>query len=193
MVKMHNSILVLKDIEEKFPKKSYLPSNLIPSMSNRIYGTDGISIKSIDKEVHMLMEEELKHEHERKVLTFSELYSGTPFLTFLDVLKKEKQIKTATKMSLKQLEAKRKEKLIVLPGQIDYGSHDVDPRFDKLNNKGSANMITNNESLFDMYETSVEKRIIKTEFQKGIEDMLESDHRKFKAERKKQTIEEGDV
>lgn len=128
-----------------------------------------------------------------KCLRFLNFTQVRLFLTFLDVLKKEKQIKTATKMSLKQLEAKRKEKLIVLPGQIDYGSHDVDPRFDKLNNKGSANMITNNESLFDMYETSVEKRIIKTEFQKGIEDMLESDHRKFKAERKKQTIEEGDV
>ena len=83
MVKMHNSILVLKDIEEKYPKKSYLPNNLIPSMSNRIYGTDGISIKSIDKEVHMLLEEEQKHEDKRKVLTFSELYSGMHFsLTF---------------------------------------------------------------------------------------------------------------
>ena len=79
MVKMHNSILVLKHIEEKFPRKRYLPIDLIPSMSNREYGTDKISIKSIDKEVHMLLEEELKHEHERKVLTFSELYTGMNF------------------------------------------------------------------------------------------------------------------
>lgn len=96
-------------------------------------------------------------------------------------------------MSLKQLEAKRKEKLIVQSDQITYESHDVDPRFDKLNNKGAANMITNNESLVDMYETSIEKRIIKTQFQKGMEDMLESDHRRFKAERKKQEVEQEEI
>ena len=82
MVKLHNSILVLKDIEEKFSKRSYLPSNLIPSMSNRVYGNDQIAIKSVDREVHLLLEEELKHEHERKVLTFSELYSGKYIIAY---------------------------------------------------------------------------------------------------------------
>ena len=96
-------------------------------------------------------------------------------------------------MSLKQLEAKKKEKLIIVPGQITYESHDTDMRFEKINNKGNANMITNNESLFDMYETSIEKKIVRTEFQKGMDEKLESDHKKYTLERKRLAVEQEEA
>lgn len=114
----------------------------------------------------------LAKEHRDRVKTFSELFE--------DIKVQEKECKTMQKMTLKQLEAKKKERLLINPEGNNYSKpvRIQTEKYDKLK-------IIDNTSIFELYEASLNPKIKLSDHGRQWEEMLETDFKLMKANRAK--------
>ena len=171
-VKLYNSVAVLKDIESLNKKCKYLENNIEVLIKSSSFDESVFAIKQMDEAEKQMYLQQWSKEHRDRVKTFAELFDDIKIL--------EKQFKNTTKMSLKQLEAKKKEWLT--------NSSELN-LFAKLNNNQDEKYdnfkVMEGSKLFEIYESAANPKIKLTETGREWEEMFDTDLRNMKTEKLK--------
>lgn len=178
-IKLYNSVAVLKDIENMNKRCKYLDHNIDVLVKNPSFDGNVFAIKQMNDEQKQIYQQQINKEHRDRVKTFAELFDDIKVL--------EKQFKNTTKMSLKQLEAKKKERLTINPEVNIYAKPtNQDEKYDKFK-------VMEGSKLFEIYESAVNPKLKLSETGKQWEEMLETDLRNMKTERLKKAKRQADT